>query len=72
MSKATGKPRGRPKLSIDWNVFEFGCAVFCTKEEIAQGSNVSEDTLEREIKRKYGTNFAVIYKKAIRAGQGIP
>jgi hypothetical protein len=55
--KRTGCPAGRPKTVIDWQKLEFGCQIQATKEEICKWLNVSEPTLEKEIKLKYGWFF---------------
>ncbi|MBK7380571.1 MAG: hypothetical protein IPJ03_16570 [Ignavibacteriales bacterium] len=60
---------GRPKIQIDWVQFEKLCAIFCTKEEIADWFNCSLDTIERACKRHYKETFAVVYKKKMAAGK---
>ena len=61
--KRTGRPAGRPKTVIDWQKLEFGCQINATKEEISKWLDVSEKTLERQIKLKYGWGFDALYKK---------
>ena len=59
---------GRPKLEIDWNEFGKLCKIQSTLEEMAAWFNVSEDTVERRVKEKFGMNFADVYKQ--KKGQG--
>ncbi|MGD0354635.1 MAG: hypothetical protein ABSB31_04215 [Dehalococcoidia bacterium] len=33
--KPIGCPTGRPKITVDWQKFEFGCQINATKEEIS-------------------------------------
>lgn len=58
---------GRPRKQIDAKQFEGLCALQCTKEEISDWFNCSEDTIERWCHDKYGVNFAVVFKQK-RAG----
>ena len=51
----------RPRKDISAEQFEKLCGLQCTKIEIAEYFEVSEDTLERWCKRHYGVNFAVVY-----------
>ena len=53
----------RPRKIIDKTEFEKLCGLMCTKEEIANWFNVSEDTIERFCKREYGEGYADTYKK---------
>ena len=59
----------RPRIKIDWVDFDKLCKMQCTKEEIADWFNCSEDTIERAIKRKYKVSFAVHYNKKRVAGK---
>ena len=61
--KPTGNPNGRPKKEIDRQEFEKLCGLQCTLEEIAGWFGVSEDTIERWVKRECGASFADTYKK---------
>lgn len=49
---------GRPKITINWDLFDEMAIDLCTKAEIAQAMGCSPDTLERAIKREFKTNFA--------------
>lgn len=61
--KPTGNPNGRPQKEIDRQEFEKLCGLQCTLEEIAGWFGVSEDTIERWVKRECGASFADTYKK---------
>ena len=54
--KRAGKT-GRPKLVIDWKVFETACKLFATKNEICGLLEVSDSTLSRKVKVEYGVTF---------------
>lgn len=67
--KPTGRPNGRPRTEIDWPKFEFGCQIMATKEEICHWLKVSESTLERHIKGKYGDTFEGVFKRLSADGK---
>ena len=52
----------RPQIEIDWKQFNKLCAIQCTKAELAEWFNCSEDTISRAVKRKYKMSFADLYK----------
>lgn len=54
---------GRPRKEINKDEFEKLCGIMCTKEEIANIFDCSEDTIERWCKRTYNSTFAVAFKK---------
>lgn len=54
---------GRPKVEIDWDVFENLCRIQCTLEEMVGILKCSEDTIERAVKRQYKKSFADIVKE---------
>ena len=54
---------GRPRIEIDQEAFEKLCGLQCTRIEIADWFNVSEDTIERWCKRTYSETFAVVFSK---------
>ncbi len=54
---------GRPKVEIDWQKFEFACKLLATKEEICGLLEVSDATLQRNIKEKYDDTFEGVLKK---------
>ena len=59
---------GRPVIEIDYSLFESLCEIQCTLPEIAGVLKVSEDTVERRVKEKYGETFAETYKKLSAPG----
>lgn len=59
---------GRPKLEIDWKLFDGFCQMQCTLWEIATYFNCSEDTIERRVKEQYKVNFAEYFAKKRIAG----
>jgi len=59
--------KGRPKIQIDFNHLKRLCQRPMTCEDISALMGVSNDTLERAIKREYGVTFAV-YKEQNLAG----
>lgn len=59
----------RPQIKIDWEEFNKLCAIQCTKEEIADWFNCSQDTISRAVKRKYNMSFADLYKKRSKYGK---
>lgn len=59
----------RPKKEIDKEQFEKLCGIQCTKEEIADWFDCSEDTIERWCKRTYKASFAVVFEKKRRVGR---
>ncbi len=60
---------GRPKKEIDKKEFEKLCALQCTKEDIADWFEVSEDTIDRFCKREYRNSFAVVFKQKRAKGK---
>lgn len=60
---------GRPKIEIDFQVFESLCRVQCTLAEIASVLAVSEDTVERRCEEHYGFGFADAYKNHSAGGK---
>ena len=54
---------GRPQKQINKRDFEKLCELQCTKEDIANWFEVSEDTIDRFCKREYGVSFAVVFKQ---------
>lgn len=61
--------RGRPCAVIAWTVVDRLCACMCTKREIAGVIAVSEDTLDRAIKRTFGSNFAAYFEQKSAAAR---
>jgi len=53
---------GRPRFIMDWDEFDKLCYLQCTITECAMSLKTSIDTVERCVKRKYGVNFAEIFK----------
>jgi len=60
---------GRPRKEINWDQFEKLCHLHCTLEEICGILDISSDTLERGCKKKYKTNFAVVFRQKAAAGK---
>lgn len=60
---------GRPRIEISKEDFEKLCGLQCTRIEIADWFNVSEDTIERWCKRTYNETFAVVFAKKRSKGQ---
>jgi len=66
------KPRakmGRPPVQIDWALVDKLCHIHCTKSEIAAVTGVSEDSLERHIKKKFGQTFAAFWEQRAAVGK---
>ena len=59
---------GRPRIEIDWAEFDRLCEVQCTLAEIATHFGVSEDTIERAVKREHGVSFADYFAQKRQAG----
>ena len=59
----------RPRTEIDWDGFDKLCNLMCTKDEIANYFNCSDDTISRAIKRKFKMSFAEYYKKKSIGGK---
>lgn len=59
----------RPRAEIKQDEFEKLCGLQCTKEEIADWFNVSDDTIERWCKRTYHESFAVVFSKKRSKGK---
>lgn len=59
----------RPKKEIDQEQFEKLCGLQCTKEEVADWFDCSEDTIERWCKATYDESFAVVFAKKGRLGK---
>ncbi len=53
----------RPRIEINQKQFESMCALQCTKKDIANFFDCSEDTIERWCKRTYHESFAVVFGK---------
>lgn len=63
------KKVGRPSIEINKQFFENLCSLHCTKQDIADFFQCSEDTIERFCHKTYDTNFAVVYKKYFTEGK---
>jgi len=53
MTKPTGKPKGRPRIEIDFKEFEKLCFIQATLEEIAGWFDCTTDTIEARIGDHY-------------------
>ena len=60
---------GRPQINIDQSDFEKLCVMQCTKNDIANWFECSEDTIERWCKRTYGETFAVVFAQKREKGK---
>lgn len=60
--------RGAVPFEPNWDDFDKLCAIQCTKPEIASYYNVSEDTIERAVKRAFKVKFAEYYRQKKKAG----
>ena len=64
MAKLVAKKKmGRPKITVDWEKFEFACSLLATKAEICGLLKINETTLQRRIKEKYNDTFEGVLKK---------
>lgn len=61
-------PGGRPRIEIDWTEFDRLCEVQCTLAEIATHFGVSEDTIERAVRREHKSSFADYFAQKRKAG----
>jgi hypothetical protein len=59
---------GRPRVEIDWAVFDALCGVQCTLAEIAGHFGCSERTIERAVTEKWAKGFVDYYRE--KAGRG--
>lgn len=59
---------GGPRIKFDWAEFETLCAMQCTRAEIATHFGVSEDTIERAVKREHSVSFADYFGQKRKAG----
>jgi hypothetical protein len=60
---------GRPRAVIDWDKLEKLVHIQCTGEECAAILDVDYDTLDANIKRKYGFGFSEYFKKKGAGGK---
>lgn len=61
--------RGPKFTSIDWTTLDKLCGMQCTKTEIADFLEISEDTIERAIKREFKVNYAEYYEQKAAKGR---
>lgn len=59
----------RPQIDISKEDFEKLCVLQCTKQDIANWFECSEDTIERWCKRVYGESFAVVFSQKREKGK---
>ena len=67
--KPTGNPVGRPCKPINWPLFEDLCSIQCTQAEIADLCHCDDNTLRDNVKRQYGEEFSVVYKRYSAPGK---
>lgn len=60
---------GRPRIEIDQSDFEKLCVLQCTKEDIANWFECSEDTIEKWCKRTYGETFTAVFAQKREKGK---
>lgn len=60
--------RGAQAFEPNWEDFDKLCAIQCTKPELAAYYNVSEDTIERAVKRAHKVKFAEYYRQKKKTG----
>jgi len=60
---------GRKRIEIERREFEKLCAIQCTKAEIAGFFDVSEDTVERWVRRTYKAGFAEVWAAKSAGGR---
>jgi len=64
MAKLIAKKKmGRPKITVDWEKFEFACSLLATKLEICSLLKINETTLSRRIREKYSDTFEGVLKR---------
>lgn len=51
-----------PKIEIDYQNFENLCVMQCSKTEICGFFKISEDTLERRLRERYGMTFTEVFE----------
>lgn len=61
--------RGPKFADIDWKQFDTLCGIQCTKREIANVLDISEDTIERAVKREFNINYAEYYDQKASKGR---
>ncbi len=61
-------PGGRPRIELDWAEFDRLCEVQCTLAELAAHFGVSEDTIERAVKREHKLSFADYFGQKRKSG----
>ena len=67
--KPTGKPNGPPEKPIDWKMFEQLCHIQCLQAEIASFFKLTDETLHARVKKNYGEEYSVVYKKYSDGGK---
>jgi len=69
MPRTPEKPGGRPKIDIDWDMFDRLCEIFCTQKEIAAIFCCSIDTIENAVKEHANTTFSDYYESKSAGGR---
>lgn len=54
---------GRPRKELDWDEFKKLCELHCTRREVAQWFQVSEDTIDRRCLEEFDLPFASYYEE---------
>ena len=60
---------GRPRIEIPQDEFEKLCVLQCTKQDIANWYECSEDTIENWCKRTYGETFSAVFAQKREKGR---
>lgn len=59
----------RPRKDFDWNEVDKLCAIHCTRREIADWFDMSEDTVDRRCQEEHGVSFAAYYEQKKSPGK---
>lgn len=60
---------GRPRIEINQEEFEKLCVLQCTKNDIANWFECSEDTIEKWCKRTYDATFTAVFAQKREKGK---
>jgi hypothetical protein len=62
-------PKGRPRMEIDWKLFEECCHLLCTQDEITALMKISDEQLRVRVKEQYGEDYLDAYKRLSAGGK---
>lgn len=60
---------GRPESVIDWDQLDKLCQMHCTQEEMAAFLQVTVDTIDSTIKKRYNKSFSEYYNEKAALGK---